>query len=301
MDEPQQKTTGVRAAKRTGAGRHRYAAHACSHIGNFLRILWSLLDYTCLLYTSGRRDKAMIELLYATGIKASELIALNVQDVNARMRFIHCRSARSERTIPIYPEAAKMLQDYIRNARTLMVADPGEPALFLNMTGGRITRQGFWKIIKHYADLAGIHKDITPQVLRHSFALHLFQNGADLHSIQHMLGHTDISVSYTHLNIGVLFPDTDPQYKGADSLELLRLSCQKLRSVGWRIGNIDSIIVAQEPKMMPYIPLMRERLSEAMEISSAQVSVKATTEEGLGFTGRKEGIAAHAVCLITKE
>lgn len=149
----------------------------------------------------GRRDKAMIELLYATGIKASELIALNVQDVNARMRFIHCRSARSERTIPIYPEAAKMLQDYIRNARTLMVADPGEPALFLNMTGGRITRQGFWKIIKHYADLAGIHKDITPQVLRHSFALHLFQNGADLHSIQHMLGHTDISTTQIYARL----------------------------------------------------------------------------------------------------
>ncbi len=149
----------------------------------------------------GRRDKAMIELLYATGIKASELIALNVQDVNARMRFIHCRSAKSERTIPIYPEAAKMLQDYIRNARVLMVADPGEPALFLNMAGGRITRQGFWKIIKHYADLAGIQKDITPQVLRHSFALHLFQNGADLHAIQHMLGHTDISTTQIYARL----------------------------------------------------------------------------------------------------
>lgn len=149
----------------------------------------------------GRRDKAMLELLYATGIKASELIDLNVQDVNARMRFIHCRSARSERTIPVYPEAARILQDYICNARTLMVDDPGEQALFLNMSGGRITRQGFWKIIKHYAELAGIHKDITPQVLRHSFALHLFQNGADLRAIQNMLGHTDISTTQIYARL----------------------------------------------------------------------------------------------------
>ena len=140
----------------------------------------------------------------------------------------------------------------------------------------------------------------------------LIIGGTEIPHKKGLMGHSDADV-LTHAvidallgaaamdNIGVLFPDTDPQYKGADSLELLRLSCQKLRSVGWRIGNIDSIIVAQEPKMMPYIPLMRERLAEAMEISSAQVSVKATTEEGLGFTGRKEGIAAHAVCLITKE
>ena len=140
----------------------------------------------------------------------------------------------------------------------------------------------------------------------------LIIGGTEIPHEKGLMGHSDADV-LTHAvidallgaaamdNIGILFPDTDPQYKGADSLELLRLSCQKLRSAGWRIGNIDSIIVAQEPKMMPYIPLMRERLAEAMEISSAQVSVKATTEEGLGFTGRKEGIAAHAVCLVTKE
>lgn len=149
----------------------------------------------------GRRDKTMIELLYATGIKATELIELDLQDVNPRMGFVHCRGARSERTIPIYPEAARMLEDYIRNVRAYMVNTPAEKALFLNMTGERITRQGFWKIIKHYAEQANIHKEITPQMLRHSFALHLFQNGADLRSIQRMLGHTDISTTQIYARL----------------------------------------------------------------------------------------------------
>ena len=149
----------------------------------------------------GRRDKAMIELLYATGIKATELIDLNLQDVNTRMGFIHCRGAKSERTIPVYPEAVRKLEDYIQNVRVYMVSDPSQQALFLNMAGERITRQGFWKIIKHYAGLAGIRKEITPQMLRHSFALHLFQNGADLRSIQQMLGHTDISTTQIYARL----------------------------------------------------------------------------------------------------
>lgn len=149
----------------------------------------------------GQRDKTMIELLYATGIKATELIDLDVQDVNTRMGFVHCRSARSERTIPIYTEAARMLESYIRNVRVYMVSDPTEKALFLNMAGERITRQGFWKILKHYAEQADIRKEITPQILRHSFALHLFQNGADLRSIQRMLGHTDISTTQVYARL----------------------------------------------------------------------------------------------------
>lgn len=102
-------------------------------------------------------------------------------------------------------------------------------------------------------------------------------------------------------DIGVLFPNTDPRYKGADSLALLRRCCQRLRDGGWSVVNVDSIIVAQAPKMMPHIPMMRRQLAGAMDIDCTQVSVKATTEEGLGFTGRKEGIAAYAVCLITNE
>lgn len=149
----------------------------------------------------GRRDAAMLELLYATGMKASELIQLDVQDVNTRMGFVHCRSARAERTIPVYPEALRILDSYIQNVRIYMAADPRQQALFLNLSGDRMTRQGFWKIIKQYADLAGIQKDITPQMLRHSFALHLLQNGADLHSIQRMLGHTDIATTQTYARL----------------------------------------------------------------------------------------------------
>ncbi len=139
----------------------------------------------------------------------------------------------------------------------------------------------------------------------------LIIGGTEIPCEKGLMGHSDADVLAHAIidallgaaamdNIGVLFPDTDPQYQGADSLALLHLSCQKLRDSGWEIGNIDSIIVAQAPKMMPYIPQMRKRLADAMGIAPGQVSVKATTEEGLGFTGRKEGIAAHAVCLITK-
>ena len=149
----------------------------------------------------GFRDHAMLELLYATGIRVSELIALDVNDLNLPAGFIVCRSKGKERSIPLYPGAIKALQDYVQHIRERIVTNDEEKALFVNMNGERMTRQGFWKIIKYYQEKADIKKDITPHMLRHSFAAHLLENGADLHSIQEMLGHADISSTqiYTHI------------------------------------------------------------------------------------------------------
>ena len=141
----------------------------------------------------GFRDHAMLELLYATGIRVSELISLDLKDLNLSAGFIRCASRGKERIIPLYHTAVKALQDYVRDIRPQLIADGGEQALFVNMNGERMSRQGFWKIIKHYQEKAGIQKDITPHTLRHSFAAHLLENGADLRSIQEMLGHADIS------------------------------------------------------------------------------------------------------------
>jgi integrase/recombinase XerD len=149
----------------------------------------------------GCRDRAMLELLYATGIRVSELISLNIDDINLSAGFIRCRSHDKERIIPMYPAAIRALADYVNMVRTQLIAIPEEPALFVNMGGGRMSRQGFWKVIKHYQEKAKIDKDITPHTLRHSFAAHLLENGADLRSIQEMLGHADISSTqiYTQL------------------------------------------------------------------------------------------------------
>lgn len=141
----------------------------------------------------GCRDKAMLELLYATGIRVSELINLNLDNLNLSAGFLRCANAKKERIIPLYPTAIKALADYVQNVRLRMIEDPNESSLFVNMNGSRMSRQGFWKLIKHYQDMAGIQKEITPHTLRHSFAAHLLENGADLHSLQEMLGHADIS------------------------------------------------------------------------------------------------------------
>lgn len=149
----------------------------------------------------GFRDHAMLELLYATGIRVSELIALNTDDLNLSAGFLRCASRGRERIIPLYPVAVKALKNYEMNIRPEIIADANDRALFVNMNGDRMSRQGFWKIIKYYQEKAGIQKDITPHTLRHSFAVHLLENGADLRSIQEMLGHADISSTqiYTHV------------------------------------------------------------------------------------------------------
>jgi len=149
----------------------------------------------------GYRDHAMLELLYATGIRVSELISLDVGNVSLSAGFIRCVGKGKERIIPLYPAAVKALSDYIRDVRPQIIADPEEKALFVNMNGERMSRQGFWKLVKHYQETAQIDKEITPHTLRHSFAVHLLENGADLRSIQEMLGHADISSTqiYTHV------------------------------------------------------------------------------------------------------
>jgi integrase/recombinase XerD len=149
----------------------------------------------------GCRDKAMLELLYATGIRVSELIALNVNDVNLAVGFVRCENHGKERLIPLYKGAVKALAAYMSQVRPQLLERPDETALFVNLGGERMSRQGFWKIVKQYQAKAGISKVITPHTLRHSFAAHLLENGADLKSIQEMLGHADISSTqiYTQL------------------------------------------------------------------------------------------------------
>ncbi|OUQ24695.1 site-specific tyrosine recombinase XerD [Flavonifractor sp. An135] len=149
----------------------------------------------------GCRDKAMLELLYATGIRVSELIGLNVDHINLSASFIRCVGRDRERIIPLYATAVQALSDYLDHVRPQMVERPDDKALFVNMSGERMSRQGFWKIIKHYQEKADIQKDITPHTLRHSFAAHLLENGADLRSIQEMLGHADISSTQIYTQI----------------------------------------------------------------------------------------------------
>ena len=160
-----------------------------------------LLDQPKCIDAKGYRDRAMLELLYATGIRVTELIDLDIADVNISAGVIRCQSRNKERMIPLYPAAVKAVSDYITLVRPQMIATPDEKSLFVNVNGERMSRQGFWKIIKYYQKKAGIEKDITPHTLRHSFAAHLLENGADIHAIQEMLGHADISSTqvYSHL------------------------------------------------------------------------------------------------------
>ena len=143
----------------------------------------------------------MLEVMYATGIRVTELIDLNVEDVNLDLGVIKCTSSRNTRAIPLYPAALRALTAYLKEVRMLMIADPQETALFVNVGGSRMSRQGFWKILKFYQTKAHIEKDITPHTLRHSFAAHLLENGADLRSIQEMLGHSDLSSTQIYTKI----------------------------------------------------------------------------------------------------
>lgn len=142
----------------------------------------------------GARDSAMLELLYATGMKVSELILINIGDIDLKLGYIKCESFK-KRVIPVGRKAVESVSNYIQNYREELLKDKNEQALFVNLHGQRITRQGFWKIIKYYTKLAGINKDITPHIIRSSFAVHMIENGADLKSVQEMLGHSDISTT----------------------------------------------------------------------------------------------------------
>ena len=147
----------------------------------------------------GTRDKAMLEFAYATGMRVTEIISLDLDDVNLEEGYVICKNGEKQRTIPLGKMSLKALKDYIDNAREFIIRDENETALFVNINGKRLTRQGFWKIIKYYKEQAHITKDITPHVLRHSFATHLLQNGADLKAIQSMLGHSDISSTQVYM------------------------------------------------------------------------------------------------------
>lgn len=147
------------------------------------------------------RDRAMLELLYATGIRVSELINLKTTDINFQVGYIICRDAHKERVIPFGAPAKRALTDYLKNARAILLADQTSDVLFTNCSGQPMSRQGFWKLVKFYAKKAGITADITPHTLRHSFAAHLVENGADLRSVQEMLGHSDISTTQIYANM----------------------------------------------------------------------------------------------------
>ena len=152
-----------------------------------------LLSQPICVDAKGYRDKAMLEVMYATGIRVTELIDLDIDDVNLELGTVRCAGSRKSRSIPLYPAALKALHTYITEVRSSLIADQDEPALFVNVSGVRMSRQGFWKILKYYQGTAHIEKDITPHTLRHSFAVHLLENGADLGSVQELMGHSDIS------------------------------------------------------------------------------------------------------------
>ncbi len=158
-----------------------------------------LLDQPKDVDLKGTRDKAMLEVAYATGMRVTEIISLNVADVHMDEGFVTCQNAGKQRNIPLGSISIKALKEYIDDARPIMIKDENETALFVNVNGKRLTRQGFWKIVKFYKEQAHITKDITPHVLRHSFATHLLQNGADLKAIQTMLGHSDISSTQVYM------------------------------------------------------------------------------------------------------
>jgi len=147
----------------------------------------------------GLRDKAMLEFAYASGMRVSEIIALNLEDVIFEEGIVVCKNRNKKRMIPLGKMCINALKDYVDNARGILIKTDKEKALFVNINGKRLTRQGFWKIIKYYQEQANITKDITPHTLRHSFATHLLQNGADLKSIQMMLGHSDISSTQVYM------------------------------------------------------------------------------------------------------
>ncbi len=159
-----------------------------------------LLDQPKDIDLKGTRDKAMLEFAYATGMRVTEIISLNVEDVNLESANVVCKTGSRQRVIPLGKMSLAALKEYLEQARNILVKTDKEKALFVNLNGKRLTRQGFWKIIKYYQEQANIEKDITPHTLRHSFATHLLQNGADLKSIQIMLGHSDISSTQVYMH-----------------------------------------------------------------------------------------------------
>lgn len=167
------------------------------------------------------RDRAMLELLYATGIRVSELIEIQIEDVNLNMEYLLCRPGRKERVIPFGQAAKRSLTDYLKNARPVLVKDPACTNLFTNLSGQKMSRQGFWKLLKQYAQSAGIEGEITPHTLRHSFAAHLVNNGADLYAVQEMMGYADLSAAQVYakmhpVSVREVYTKTHPREMSKD-------------------------------------------------------------------------------------
>ena len=158
-----------------------------------------LLEQPKTVDLKGIRDKAMLEFAYATGMRVTEIINLDIDDVNLKEGYVSCSNANKQRNIPLGAISINALKEYIKKARPYLIKSEDEKSLFVNINGKRLTRQGFWKIVKFYKEQAHIEKEITPHVLRHSFATHLLQNGADLKAIQVMLGHSDISSTQVYM------------------------------------------------------------------------------------------------------
>lgn len=172
-----------------------------------------LLSQPVCIDAKGYRDKAMLSIIYATGIRVSELVDLNVQDVDLKAGCIKCSNSKCPRTIPLYPDALQALSNYMLEVRSSMLASPEEPALFVNVNGTRMSRQGFWKILKYYQGTAHIEKEITPHTLRHSFAVHLLESGEDISRLQALMGHSDIAS--TQLYVQMLNQQAETENKEA--------------------------------------------------------------------------------------
>ena len=161
----------------------------------------------------GVRDKAMLEFAYATGMKVSEITKLSIKDINLNDEYVICSNEFGRRVIPLGKISVEALKTYLEESRPFLIKNEDESSLFVNINGAQLSRQGFWKIIKYYKEKANIEKDITPHVLRHSFATHLLQNGADINAIQNMMGHVDLSSTKIYLQF--LEEDIAEEYKSA--------------------------------------------------------------------------------------
>ena len=174
-----------------------------------------LLEQPDLSELKGQRDKAMLEVLYSTGIRVTELISLKLEDVNLTNGYIKVKKKNSERHIPLGNLSLKCLKEYINKVRPLLIRTEEEKTLFINTNGQKMTRQGYWKILKQYKEQAKIDKDITPHSIRHSFAVHMLQNGAEIKTVQELLGHTNIETTqiYTHLTNEKILNEYDQFWK----------------------------------------------------------------------------------------
>lgn len=168
-----------------------------------------LLEQPDLSELKGQRDKVMLEILYVTGIRVTELVSLRIDDVNFSSGYIRVKKKNSERHIPLGNRSMKLLKEYMERVRPLLIRTEEEKSLFINTNGQKMTRQGYWKILKQYKDQAKIDKEITPHTIRHSFAVHMLQNGTEVKKVQELLGHTDVASTMMYTQMANSMPKDD--------------------------------------------------------------------------------------------